>query len=272
MSEHSSARWWVRIVALAIVAVVPVAVATAQHPATAGAPVPAEALLVGDSVMNGMAQSYGLPARQLLAARHSFVLDTAGCRRLITTSCSIGGGAVPANALTVVRARAGQYNRVLVIGAGYNDPTTGSVGIGTAVDVLVAEAEQQGIHHVIWLTYREAGPSAARFRAHNGVLRAKTGTHPELLLADWAATSATMPTSWFSADGIHLGSDAAKGMAKLIADTIDRVPPDPPDNGCRIVDTTVVVATQAPPASVVDTIGGAALAPEPARRLQLWCP
>lgn len=219
--------WRAAVAAVCLLATAaPAAVAAGPAPATPPieATAPVEALLIGDSVMHGMAQSYSASARALLAARHSFLLESAGCRRLITTSCRILPAPAPTNAMTVLKARAGRYNRVLVIGAGYNDPTTGTTGVGAAVDAIVAEARRQGIGAIIWLTYREAGASRSRFRAHNNVLRQKLAVYPDLHLADWAATSAFMPTSWFSADGIHLGGSAASGMAKLIADTIDRVP------------------------------------------------
>ena len=87
----------------------PVAPTTAQ----ANQP-PVEALLIGDSVLNGLAQPYSAAGRAALAARHSFILDTAGCRRLITTSCRIPPAPAPTNAITVLRARAGQYDRALV--------------------------------------------------------------------------------------------------------------------------------------------------------------
>ncbi|HAP77918.1 MAG TPA: hypothetical protein DCR14_17770, partial [Acidimicrobiaceae bacterium] len=216
-----TAPHWVGRVLLLLSAValaVPLAaVASQRAPYRLQATAPVEALLVGDSVMAGMAQSYGKAARDLLAARHSFLLDAKGCRRLITTSCSIGSSPPPSTAITVVTANAGRYSEVLVVAAGYNDSTTGTSGLGNAVDRLVAEAVRQGVPHVIWLTYREAGPSAARFRAHNNLLRQKLAVHPQLRLADWASRSAYLPTSWFSADGIHLGTEATKAMADLIA-------------------------------------------------------
>lgn len=209
------------VVTIALTAVV--APWTTAGPAAAA---PVQALLVGDSVMNGMAQGYAAQARAELAARHSYILDTAGCRRLITTSCSIGGKPAPTNAITVIRSRAGQYHGSLVIAVGYNDPPTGSVGVSTAVDTIVAAARQSGISDVVWLTYREAGPAGnvARFRASNAVLRAKAAEIPELRLADWNAASAGLPSSWFSGDGIHLGGQAALAMARLVADALDRAP------------------------------------------------
>ncbi|MEO6123017.1 MAG: hypothetical protein ABIR32_04850 [Ilumatobacteraceae bacterium] len=127
------------VVVLILVAALVVVRTGHEQPSPAEA-APVSALLAGDSVMNGLAQSYGANARSMLAARHSFLLETAGCRRLITTSCSIGSSPQPSNALSVVRARAGQYAHTLVVAAGYNDPSTGSVGVATAVDVLIAEA------------------------------------------------------------------------------------------------------------------------------------
>jgi hypothetical protein len=236
----------------------------------AATPLP-EALLVGDSVMSAMAQTYGAPARAQLAARHSFLLDAKGCRRLITTSCSIGSSPPPTNALTVIRAMAGQYRTALVVAVGYNDATTGTGGLTTAVDVILAEARAQGVPYVVWLTYREAGASAGKYRADNAVLRTKAAADPMLVIADWAARSARLPTSWFSADGIHLGADAAKAMAGLIADTLDLLPQRPDPSACLITDTTVAVA------DAVATAGGTALdegaqASQTAARLNLRCP
>ncbi len=190
----------------------------------AAAPVPVEALLIGDSVLNGLAQPYSAAGRAALAARHSFILDSAGCRRLVAASCRIPPAPAPTNAITVLRAHAGHYDRALVVAVGYDDPSSGEFGVGAAVDVLLDEARRQGIKHVVWLTYREAGSAGnvARFRQSNAVLRSRTD--PELVIADWAARSAGMPASWFSADGIHLGPQAAAAMGALIGDTLDLVP------------------------------------------------
>jgi hypothetical protein len=109
----------------------------------------------------------------------------------------------------------------LVVAAGYDDPSSGEFGVGAAVDVMLDEARRQGISHVIWLTYREAGDAghAEQYRQSNAVLRSRAD--PELVIADWATRSATMPSSWFSADGIHLGPQASAAMGELIGDTLD---------------------------------------------------
>jgi hypothetical protein len=231
-----------------------------------------ELLLVGDSMMHSLAQPYGASARALLGARHTFLLDTAGCRRLITTSCRIGSGPTPANAWTVVQARAGQYHRALVVAVGYNDPTYGAGSLAVAVDVLRAEARSQGIEHIIWLTYREAGPSASRFRAHNDLLRAKAATDPNLIIADWALVSSFMPTSWFSSDGIHLGADAARGLADVIADAADLLDLLPPETACSIADARTTAAPSPAGGSGLGTLGGSAGVTDRAGRLHLACP
>ena len=258
-----------RVAALLAMVLVPLAVATA-HPAEAAPP--PEAFLVGDSVMNGMAQTYGATSRALLAARHTFIMDTKGCRRLITTSCRIGDNPAPTNAITAIRANAGRYRTALVVGVGYNDPTTGSVGLTTAIDVILAEARRQGIPYVVWLTYRVAGPSASRFAAHNAVLRTKASREPMLVIADWATRSASLPSSWFSADGIHLGRDATVAMADLIADTLDRVTAPMGGSKCVVTNTTTPAPTFPVPATRVTSIATEATATAAARRQHLWCP
>jgi hypothetical protein len=247
---------------------VPVLFVAAPHAQAAPAP---EALLVGDSVMNGLAQTYGATARAQLASRHTYLLETKGCRRLITTSCRIGDNPAPTNAITVIRSRAGAYRTALVVAAGYNDPTTGSVGLNSAIDVILNEARRQHIPYVIWLTYRVAGPSASRFAAHNALVRARAARQPMLIVADWAMRSAGMPTSWFSGDGIHLGRDATIAMADLIGDTLDQVARA--WGGARCV---VTASSAAGPPTTRDVAGppapGLATATRRASRLLLWCP
>ena len=221
-----------------------------------------EALMIGDSVLNGLAQPYSSASREALAARHSFILDSAGCRRLITNSCRIPPGSAPTNAITALRAGAGQYDKVLVMAAGYDDPSSGPFGVDASIDVIIDEARRQGIDRVIWLTYREAGGSGdvARFRQSNVVLHSRTD--PELVIADWAGLSATLPPSWFSADGIHLGAQAAAAMADLIGDTLDRVVP------ARC--TSEVWSGTDVPAGFVDStsaVGGLNVLPAPVRAL-----
>ena len=255
--------FFLRIARVVVIALLPAAAFSATTPTTAVAAPPVEALLIGDSVLNGLAQPYSAAGRAALAARHSFILDSAGCRRLITTSCRIPPASAPTNAITVLRARAGQYDRALVVAAGYDDPSSGEFGVGAAIDVMITEARQQGIAHVIWLTYREAGGAgnAARYRESNAVLRSRHD--PELVLADWATISAGMPSSWFSADGIHLGGQAAAALGELIGDTLDQIPVVP--TRCT-TDTWSGTEVPAPVASTPPPVdGGLNLLPTPVR-------
>jgi hypothetical protein len=249
-----------RLLAIALLAVVIPTPDGTVRPVSAG---PVEALLVGDSVMNGLAQSYGAPARALLASRHSFILDAAGCRRLVGTSCHIGSSPPPTNAITALISRAGQYDKALVMAAGYNDSN-----IGGAVDIILAEARRQGIESVIWLTYREAGTSShiAQYRSNNDVLREKRAQYPELRLADWAALSAGMPASWFSADGLHLGGSAATAMAGLIADSLDAAIAAKPDR-CSPARWQGDAPLPVAPGSQTAAGGGVSVLPEPIRLL-----
>jgi hypothetical protein len=230
--------------------------------ATSAAPAPVEALLIGDSVLNGLAQGYSAVGRAELAGRHSFILDAAGCRRLITTSCRIPPGSAPTNAITVLRTRAGQYDRALVVAAGYDDPSMGEFGIGAAVDVILAEARLQGITHVIWLTYREAGSvgNVARYRQSNAVLRGRTD--PDLVLADWATRSESLPSGWFSSDGIHLGPQAAAAMGALIGDALDALAP-------RCISGTWIGTARSagPPSAGVTVTGSVDVMPVPMRAI-----
>jgi hypothetical protein len=264
MKESAQHRGFVGNTArLVVVSLLGAAVFISLPHSTHAAPAKAEALLIGDSVLNGLAQPYSAAGRAALAARHSFILDAAGCRRLITTSCRIPPGSAPTNAITVLRGWAGQYDRALVVAVGYDDPSSGEFGVGAAVDVMLTEARRQGIKHVIWLTYREAGGAGneARFRQSNAVLRSRND--PELVIADWASRSAGMPSSWFSADGIHLGPQAAAAMGDLIGDTLDQIPVVP------VRCTTGVFTGTDVPAATVDvtpsTGGGVNLLAPPVR-------
>jgi hypothetical protein len=259
----AQSRNFQKVARMVVVGLLGVAVLETPTPAiTHAAPATVEALLIGDSVLNGLAQPYSSAGRAALAARHSFILDSAGCRRLITTSCRIPPGSAPTNAITVLRARAGQYDRALVVAVGYDDPPSGEFGVGAAVDVMIAEARRQGIGHVIWLTYREAGGAgnAERFRQSNAVLRNRTD--PELVIADWATRSAGMPSSWFSADGIHLGAQASAAMGELIGDTLDALVPLRCTNG-------VASGTEVPSGvpNTISTDGGLNLLPTPVRAI-----
>lgn len=255
-SRRSAVAAWLVLVGSIAVAAPVVAPAGQVHASRVGA----EAVLIGDSVLNALAQPYAASGRDALAARHSIVLDTAGCRRLIAPSCRIPPNPAPSNALTALRNDAGEFTRAVVIAAGYNDDPTGTFGIDAAVDAVIAEAHRQGIQHVIWLTYREAGTNGniGRYRHMNEILRGRRD--PELQIADWAARSATLPPSWFSGDGIHLGGQAAAAIAGLIGDALDDLLPERCTSGVWSGSPPSTAALATAPVS-----GGLELLPTPVR-------
>ena len=198
--------------------------APANLPATAVPAVLADALIIGDSVLNSVETSSS--ARAALGARHSFTIDAKVCRRLIARSCAYQG-VTPTTALEAIRADTGAHE-TLVIGAGYND-----VALAPAVDALIAEARSRGIGHVVWINYHEAGPYATTYAQHNAVLSAKLADYPELSVIDWEA-AVSQHRDWTGNDGLHLTPLGTQAMATTIGDVLDGLRPTPPrpDSRC----------------------------------------
>src|SRR3954462_14724255 len=97
-----------------------------------------DVLIIGDSVLSGVAASYSGEARWLLESRFTYELDAVGCRRLISTGCRVGAAPPPGHALGVLRQRGEECTRALVIGVGYNDITDGDIGLGVAIDRIMS--------------------------------------------------------------------------------------------------------------------------------------
>ena len=113
--------------------------------------------------------------------------------------------------------------------SGYNDS---SYLFDDAVDAVVAEAQEQAIPHVIWLTLRTADvtyhdpqqrANANGYREDNRTLYEKAQEFGGYLqIADWA-TYAEDRGDWFSYDGVHLTPDGVSGLTTFIADSVDAV-------------------------------------------------
>ena len=113
--------------------------------------------------------------------------------------------------------------------SGYNDS---SYLFDDAVDAVVAEAQEQAIPHVIWLTLRTADvtyhdpqqrANANGYREDNRTLYEKAEQFGGYLqIADWA-TYAEDRGDWFSYDGVHLTPDGVSGLTTFIADSVDAV-------------------------------------------------
>ncbi len=233
------------------------------RPAPAAA-APAAAMLLGDSVLESIELT---PSARSLLSGHDVLIDAEVCRRLISTSCT-AQGVTPNTALDALTASAGRFRDVLVVEAGYNDAS-----IATAVDRIVAEARRQGIETVAWLTYHEGGANAATYARHNDTLVAKARVHPELEIIDFHGYSDPHP-SWFAADGLHLTSAGAKGLATLIDTTLDRLlatPPPPvtptPDPPPTVPTCTAKDPAPAPATTDVEVSGGLHALPVPVRFL-----
>jgi len=194
----------------------PALVTATATPAAAATLPPISA--IGDSTLLGMTSS----AKAIINGSYNMLYDAKSCRRLIITSCR-GHGVVPPNTLVTMRAYSGRLGDALVVMAGYDD----WYNFGSAVDQIVAEARGQGLGHVVWLTYRTQGPYvgvggaySATYRSFNNILWSKVSQHPELVIADWDAYTVGKP-SWFAADGIHISSTGAVGLANFIKAKLD---------------------------------------------------
>ncbi len=182
--------------------------------------------LIGDSTLTGVRwySDYGA-LRQF-----NFVFSAESCRRTIERSCVSREGYRSANVLGAMRALDGELGEVLVVMSGYNDP----VGtIDDAIDAVVAEARDQGVRHVVWLTLRTSQDvdysdpqhlsSTNSFRVYNEELvAAAAASDGYLQVADWTTHSDGF-SSWFESDGVHLTRQGVDALTTFIADTVARV-------------------------------------------------
>ena len=181
--------------------------------------------LIGDSTLSGVRWW----ARYGDLRRYNFVLDAESCRRTVEASCWSREDFRPDNTVGALQRLAGRWGDVLVVMSGYNDS---SYLFDDAVDAVVAEAQEQAIPHVIWLTLRTADvtyhdpqqrANANGYREDNRTLYEKAQEFGGYLqIADWA-TYAEDRGDWFSYDGVHLTPDGVSGLTTFIADSVDAV-------------------------------------------------
>lgn len=178
--------------------------------------------LIGDSSLSGVRwyDDYGD------LQRYNFVFDAESCRRTLETSCWSREDKRAETVLQTMQRLPGQWGEVLVIMSGYNDP---GYGFDEAVEAVIAEAERQGIPHVMWLTlptsevsYEEPlhQANAETYREANQFLLDTAAAYGGYLqVADWAAHSAGQ-SSWFEYDGVHLTTEGVDGVTTFIADQV----------------------------------------------------
>lgn len=188
----------------------------ASLPPAPNEPPPPTVLLVGDSSLAGV-RWY----RQSTAALQGFVaiLDAESCRRMSTPSCVGREDRVPPNAVEAILAQR-RWLDTVVVQVGYNDWFDDFPAM--LADVTQA-ARARGARRVLWLTYRDTGaassPTARRAYAENNrALRAvaASGVHPDLVVADWNAYTASA-AGWFVSDGVHFTLEGAYGAADYIS-------------------------------------------------------
>jgi hypothetical protein len=165
--------------------------------------------IIGDSVAASIL--YTPQAASYLRHRYDLKLDLEVCRRLVAPSCAYQGH-TPTTALEAIRARQGHLGRTVAIDVGYSDAaSTYRTGLDRVMRALVSE----GVHTVVWTTFRETSTS---YHLMNGVIRNARRRWKQLRVADWNAWS--QGHAWFAGDGVHLNGAGAIGLAHLLAKTI----------------------------------------------------
>jgi hypothetical protein len=230
-----------RAVVVSLIAIASVTAASHANPAMA-APIFAEGsgeqtqvTLLGDSTMAGMEwyqydsddadTAANNDIREIIGAAYDLTFSAESCRRIVATSCVGRFGTRPASVLPYMQSTLnGHLGQALVIMAGYDD-----VSISNAVDLVMAEAEAQGVLSVVWLTYRTGtnyvlpGGTAAKdlYQSHNAELQRAASRHATLHVLDWNGFTADK-AAWFAADGIHLNPSGAIGLAQYIKASLDQ--------------------------------------------------
>jgi hypothetical protein len=165
---------------------------------------------IGDSVADGVAGDN--TARAILAQGLDLDLETAPCRRVDGTGCSVDGVVPPSvvQLATTLGSRIGPY---VVVSVGYNDFQDQYAG---NIEKALSAFADDGVKHVWWLTLRAARHS---YLPMNDDLVAAAARHPDLTLIDWNVYSRSHP-EWFQADGLHLLAPGSEAMAQLVHDTL----------------------------------------------------
>ncbi len=246
-------------VAVVVAASLPV-VNSSQIAAAATPPIDAGSVsLVGDSTMAGMAwtSTTGNDPRDIVGNAYRLTFDAASCRRLVNASCRGRFGDVPMSVLPLMRTTlAGRLGEGMVVMAGYDDSS-----ITNAVDLVMAEAEAQGVKRVLWLTYRTNTayvlpgglPARDLYGSHNRELAAAAQRHSSLKILDWDGFTTNQP-AWFAGDGIHLTHAGAVSLATFIKNALDA---EPSIGRCRAANAlTGTVGSGTAPAVVPTTASG----------------
>ena len=185
-----------------VVLVAVAAVAAGTSAAEAAAP---RVTVIADSV--GGALSWMGDARGALGRGLDLDLEIATCRKLDGPGCAYQGGRPP-SAVDVARTRSAPLGRVVVVNVGYNDLAT---TYGDGLDRLMKTLTGRGVDRVVWVTMRE---TTSTYTAINAEIRQGARRWPQLVVADWNATSSDADP-WFT-DGVHLSYEGGLAFARFL--------------------------------------------------------
>jgi len=180
--------------------------------AVAAAATKAKVTLIGDSVADRMERNPG--AISALNDQFRLNLETRGCRRLVSTSCTIqGSSGPPPTVLQLVNRLSQNIGKIVVVDVGYNDtPSHYDHDLDTVMRVL----RKLGVERVVWLTLRD--PHHV-YQASNADIRREPKEWPGFVIADWDSYSENHP-SWFESDGIHLTHLGAAKLGEFISSVL----------------------------------------------------
>lgn len=171
--------------------------------------------VIGDSVADSMEHNPAALTR--LNRDFTLNLQTQGCRRLATQSCTIvGEPAPPANVVTLAKRLGHRLGNTVVVATGYNDDP---YRFNRDLDKVMRTLDAEGVERVVWLTLREA---KSAYVVSNADIEAGSRKWPTLTVADWNSYSAARP-DWFEADGIHLTLPGSTALAVFIQRTLRRI-------------------------------------------------
>jgi hypothetical protein len=176
--------------------------------AVAAASTKAKVTLIGDSVADRMQRD---PAA-IAALDQQFKLDleTRGCRRLVSTSCTIqGSSGPPPTVLQLVQNLSQTIGKIVVVDVGYNDTPS---HYNHDLDTVMRTLKHFGVKTVVWLTLRD--PRHV-YQASNADIKREPKEWPGFVIADWDSYSDGHP-NWFEADGLHLTPPGATQLAEFI--------------------------------------------------------
>jgi hypothetical protein len=190
--------------------------AVPSHPDASGAMVDGSArpavFVVGDSVVLGAE-----PQLRAAFGSWSFTIDAVVSR-------------FTREGIDVLRARRAEVADVVVVALGYNDGIDVEPFRATAGALLDELAD---VALVVWVNLRATEPY---YGLDDAVLLELASVRPNVVVADWATASSSLPPEAFAGDGLHLTPAAAEHMADLVAGTVlgwHRSHPEQGDQSCR---------------------------------------